>query len=54
MDKSQLLIVALYVILGVLNLGFCVVGIFTSSKLINLLVGAYMLFRAKQEFEKVK
>lgn len=52
MSKTQIAIVAVYVVLGLLNLGLLFVGPFTSFKVINLLIGGYMLFRAKQESEK--
>ncbi len=52
MSKSQIAIISVYVVLGLLNLGLLFIGPFGPIKLINLLIGGYMLFRAKQEYEK--
>lgn len=52
MSQTQIAMICAYVILGLLNLSLLFIGPFGPIKLINLLIGGYMLFRAKQESEK--
>lgn len=51
--NARITIVGIYVILGLLNLGVCFIGTISGMTFLNFAIGAYMLFRAKQESEKL-
>lgn len=54
MTKAQTAVVTIYVVLGLLNLGLGLYNPLSAVTVINLLFGAYSLFRAKEEYEKAQ
>lgn len=51
MSKTKMGVVTIYVILGILNLSVGVMYL-TASSILNFVIGAYMLFRAYQEYNE--